>query len=125
MQNLRFLRMSGPYRTGEVAGFEDEHAQRIIAAGAAEICEENPRPSTRMLAGIPADRFNQTIPHPSGSGIGMSESVAAARTIAASADRPPPAGGETTPVSRGPGRPRQSLGDAARQAPSAAAGATP
>ena len=42
--NIKFTRMSGPYRTGDVAGFPDEHAAKIVAGGAAVVIAERPHP---------------------------------------------------------------------------------
>lgn len=117
--NIRFTRMSGPYRTNEVAGFEDDHAQKIIASGAAVLCAENPHPRTVMVGGIAVERLDRAQPPPSSSAVGLTEASAAARRIADDAAK------EKQPVQPRAARGRQSLGDQARAAAQVPSGAQP
>lgn len=114
--NVKFNRMTGPYRTGEVAGFADAIAEKLIADKAAVLYAERPHPDPdkdpELHGGVLPERMDQRMPPASATQVGMGERVTSMTALieqepdptlqaAAAAGMPPP---EAAPGSRRPGR---------------------
>lgn len=115
--NVRFNRMTGPYRTGEVAGFPDAIAEKLIADKAAVLHAERPRPDPdkdpEMHGGVLPERMDQRLPPASATQVGMGERVTsmtslieqepdpALQAVAAAGLPPPEAAGGGRRPSRG------------------------
>lgn len=79
--NVQFARMTGPYRTGEVAGFPDSIAAKLIADKAATLYAAQPHPDPErdpeLHGGVNPQLLDQRLPPASASTLGMGERVAA------------------------------------------------
>lgn len=91
-KNVQFSRMTGPYRTGEVAGFPDAIADKLIADKAAVAYEPQPRPDPardpELHGGVIPELLDQRRPPPSASTIGLTDRVAAMDELIAQAPDP-------------------------------------
>lgn len=105
--NVVFNRQTGPYRTGEAAGFDDAVAAKLMAQGAARLLTEQPEPDPRPFPG-----FGTRLPPPQASAMEMQPAVQQQEAGATFAAQPPQETAAATTQKRGGSR----LGDAARGA---------
>ena len=107
--NVVFNRQTGPYRTGEAAGFDDAVAAKLMAQGAARLLTEQPEPDPRPFPGFGTA---QRLPPPQASAMEMQPAVQQQEVGATFAGQPPQETAAATTQKRGGSR----LGDAARGA---------
>lgn len=105
--NVVFNRQTGPYRTGEAAGFDDAVAAKLMAQGAARLLAEQPEPDPRPFPGFGTA---QRLPPAHASAVEMQPAVQQQEAGATFAAQPPQEAGAATPRKGGGSR----LGDAAR-----------
>ena len=107
--NVVFNRQTGPYRTGEAAGFDDTVAQKLMAQGAARLLTEQPEPDPRPFPGFST---GPRLPPAHASAMEMVAAVQQQEAGATVAAQPPQEAAAATPRKGGGSR----LGDAARGA---------